>query len=48
LADPRRVCPGRTVVNFYDRRFNILLSDQQEADLVAFMNTLSATGAAPW
>jgi cytochrome c peroxidase len=28
------------VVNFYDQRFNMLLSDGQKADLVAFMNTL--------
>ena len=28
------------VVNFYDQRFNMLLSDQQKADLVAFMSTL--------
>jgi cytochrome c peroxidase len=28
------------VVNFYDQRFSMLLSDDQKADLVAFMNTL--------
>jgi cytochrome c peroxidase len=28
------------VVNFYVQRFNMLLNDQQKADLVAFMNTL--------
>lgn len=28
------------VVNFYDQRFNMLLTDDQKADLVAFMNTL--------
>jgi cytochrome c peroxidase len=28
------------VVNFYDQRFNMLLSDDQKADLVAFMSTL--------
>ncbi|MGH9546301.1 MAG: hypothetical protein ACRD23_13920, partial [Terriglobales bacterium] len=28
------------VVNFYDQRFNMLLTDQQKADLVAFMSTL--------
>jgi cytochrome c peroxidase len=28
------------VVNFYDQRFNMLLTDQEKADLVAFMNTL--------
>jgi len=28
------------VVNFYDQRFNMLLSDQEKADLVAFMSTL--------
>ncbi len=28
------------VVNFYDQRFNMLLSDGQKADLVAFMSTL--------
>ena len=29
-----------TVVNFYDQRFNMGLSDQDKADLVAFMSTL--------
>ena len=28
------------VVNFYDTRFNMLLTDDQKADLVAFMSTL--------
>lgn len=28
------------VVNFYDQRFNMLLTDDQKADLVAFMNAL--------
>jgi cytochrome c peroxidase len=28
------------VVNFYDQRFNMLLTDDQKADLVAFMNSL--------
>jgi cytochrome c peroxidase len=28
------------VVNFYDQRFNMLLTDDQKADLVAFMSTL--------
>jgi cytochrome c peroxidase len=28
------------VVNFYDERFNMLLTDQEKADLVAFMSTL--------
>ncbi len=28
------------VVNFYDQRFNMLLSDQQKAELAAFMSTL--------
>ena len=28
------------VVNFYNQRFNMLLTDDQKADLVAFMNTL--------
>jgi cytochrome c peroxidase len=28
------------VVNFYDQRFNMLLTDDQKADLIAFMNTL--------
>jgi cytochrome c peroxidase len=28
------------VVNFYDQRFNMLLTDDEKADLVAFMNTL--------
>ena len=28
------------VVNFYNQRFNMLLTDQQKADLVAFMSTL--------
>jgi cytochrome c peroxidase len=28
------------VVNFYDQRFNMLMSDQQKGDLVAFMSTL--------
>jgi cytochrome c peroxidase len=28
------------VVDFYNQRFNMLLTDDQEADLVAFMNTL--------
>ena len=28
------------VVNFYDQRFNMLLTDQEKADLVAFMSTL--------
>jgi len=28
------------VVNFYDQRFGMLLTDDQKADLVAFMNTL--------
>ncbi len=28
------------VVNFYDQRFNMLLTDDQKADLVAFMGTL--------
>jgi cytochrome c peroxidase len=28
------------VVNFYDQRFNMLLTDDQKTDLVAFMNTL--------
>jgi cytochrome c peroxidase len=28
------------LVNFYDQRFNMLLTDDQKADLVAFMNTL--------
>ena len=28
------------VVNFYVQRFNMLMSDDQKADLVAFMNTL--------
>ena len=28
------------VVNFYDQRFNMLLSAEQKADLVTFMNTL--------
>ena len=28
------------VVNFYDQRFSMLLSDDEKADLVAFMNTL--------
>jgi cytochrome c peroxidase len=28
------------VVNFYNQRFNMLLTDDQEADLVAFMSTL--------
>jgi cytochrome c peroxidase len=28
------------VVNFYNQRFNMLLSDQDKADLVAFMSTL--------
>ena len=28
------------VVNFYDQRFNMGLTDQEKADLVAFMNTL--------
>ena len=28
------------LVNFYDQRFNMLLSAEQKADLVTFMNTL--------
>jgi len=28
------------VVNFYDTRFNLTITDDQKADLVAFMNTL--------
>jgi cytochrome c peroxidase len=28
------------VVNFYVQRFNLLMTDQQKADLVAFMSTL--------
>jgi len=28
------------VVNFYNQRFGMLLSDAEKADLVAFMNTL--------
>jgi len=28
------------VVNFYDQRFNMLLTNDEKADLVAFMNTL--------
>ena len=28
------------VVNFYDQRFRMLLTDDQKADLVAFMSTL--------
>jgi cytochrome c peroxidase len=28
------------VVNFYNQRFNMLLTDDQKADLVAFMSTL--------
>jgi len=28
------------VVNFYDQRFNMGLTDDEKADLVAFMNTL--------
>ena len=28
------------VVNFYNQRFNMLLTDEQKADLVAFMSTL--------
>ena len=28
------------VVNFYIQRFNMLLTDHQKADLVAFMSTL--------
>jgi cytochrome c peroxidase len=28
------------VVNFYDQRFNMALTDEEKADLVAFMNTL--------
>jgi len=28
------------VVNFYDQRFNMLLTDDEKVDLVAFMNTL--------
>ena len=28
------------VVNFYVQRFNMLMNDDQKADLVAFMNTL--------
>jgi hypothetical protein len=28
------------VVNFYDDRFNIGFTDQEKADLVAFLNTL--------
>lgn len=28
------------VVNFYDQRFNMLLSEEEKADLVAFMNSL--------
>jgi cytochrome c peroxidase len=28
------------VVNFYVTRFNLLMSNQQKADLVAFMSTL--------
>ena len=28
------------VVNFYDQRFNMLLTDDEKADLVAFMSTL--------
>jgi len=28
------------VVNFYDQRFNMGLTDEEKADLVAFMNTL--------
>jgi cytochrome c peroxidase len=28
------------VVTFYDQRFNMLLTDDQKADLVAFMNAL--------
>ena len=28
------------VVNFYIQRFNLLLTTQQKADLVAFMSTL--------
>jgi len=28
------------VVNFYDQRFGMLLTDDQKADLVAFMNAL--------
>ena len=28
------------VINFYDTRFNLTITDDQKADLVAFMNTL--------
>ena len=28
------------VVNFYDQRFNMSLTEQEKADLVAFMNAL--------
>ena len=28
------------VINFYNQRFNMLLTDQEKADLVAFLNTL--------
>jgi cytochrome c peroxidase len=28
------------LVNFYDQRFNMMLTDQEKADMVAFMNTL--------
>ena len=30
----------RDVVNFYDTRFNLHLTDQQKSDLVAFLKTL--------
>ncbi len=30
----------RDVVNFYDQRFSIHLSDQEKADLVAFLQSL--------
>ena len=32
------------VVNFCDQCFNMLLTDQEKADLVAFMNTLLGDG----
>jgi cytochrome c peroxidase len=28
------------VLNFYDQRFNMLLTDQEKSDLVAFLNSL--------
>ena len=34
------------VVNFYDQRFNMALTDQEKADLVAFMSTLYCGGRA--